>query len=332
MDFYSIAIIVIFFYIFVTGFHDEGNLIATIIYSRSIDVKKAFILAAVAQFLGTAIISTNVSKTMAKDIVKYEYLFRNGYNISLLILCGLIGAMIWNFITWYFGIPSSSSHALIGGMLGPFVLEYGFNSINVQGILFRAILPLFLSPIIGFVTGYLVTFFLSEILKNQTPAANNVLKKLQYFTLFFLNAGQGSNDAQKGMGLMVILMMIKGQTHNFKVPFNIKYMVALMISLGLVLGGFRMIKSVGTRIYRVRPFHSFNAQLSSILVVSIAAIIGAPISGTQLINSSILGIGAKERPTAVRWQFARGMIMAWFITIPVSFMISYLIYALTKLL
>ncbi|MGI1691771.1 inorganic phosphate transporter [Thermoanaerobacter uzonensis] len=332
MDFYSITIIVIFFYIFVTGFHDEGNLVATIIFSRSIDAKKAFILAAVAQFLGTAIISTNVSQTMAKDIIKYEYLFKSGSTISLLILSGLIGAMTWNFITWYFGIPSSSSHALIGGMLGPFVLEYGYNSINVQGILFKAILPLFLSPIIGFGTGYLVMFFLSEILKNQTPEMNNVLKKLQYFTLFFLNAGQGSNDAQKGMGLIVILMMITGQTHNFEVPFNTKYMAALMISLGLILGGFRMIKSVGTRIYRIKPLHSFNAQLSSLLVVSIASIIGAPISGTQLINSSILGIGAKERPTAVRWQFARGMIMAWFITIPVSFIISYLIYGLTKLL
>lgn len=332
MDFYFPAIIAIFFYIFVTGFHDEGNLIATIIFSRSIDAKKAFIFAAIAQFLGTAIISTTVSTTMAKDIVKYEYLLKSSSNISLLILSGLIGAMTWNFITWYFEIPSSSSHALIGGMLGPFILEYGFNSINVQGILFRAILPLFLSPIIGFVAGYLLTFFLSEILKNQTPAANNVLMKLQYFTLFFLNAGQGSNDAQKGIGLIVILMMIKGQTHNFEVPFVIKYMAALMISLGLILGGFRMIKSVGTRIYKIKPFHSFNAQLSSLLVVSMASIIGAPVSGTQLINSSILGIGAKERPTAVRWQFARGMITAWFITIPISFIISYLIYGLIKLL
>lgn len=127
-------------------------------------------------------------------------------------------------------------------------------------------------------------------------------------------------------------MMIKGQTHNFEVPFVIKYMAALMISLGLILGGFRMIKSVGTRIYKIKPFHSFNAQLSSLLVVSMASIIGAPVSGTQLINSSILGIGAKERPTAVRWQFARGMITAWFITIPISFIISYLIYGLIKLL
>ncbi len=332
MNFYNIAIIVIFFYIFIYGFHDEGNLIATIIFSRSIKFKKALILASIAQFLGTIAISTTVTTTIAKDIIKSKYLFESGTNISLLILCGLLSAIIWSFITWRFGIPTSSTHALIGGMLGPFVLEYGFKSINVRGIMVKVIIPLFFSPLVGFVVGYLITFLLLKILRNQRPVVNSILKKVQYITLFLLNAIQGSIDAQKGMGLIIILMMIQSQTHNFEVPFKVKYMAALMISSGLLLGGFKMIKSVGTGIYKVKPFHSFNAQLSSVLVVSIAEVIGAPISGTQLINSTILGIGVKERPTAVRWQFAKGMIIAWFITIPISFIISYLIYGLTKLL
>lgn len=332
MDFYYIVIGFVFFYIFVTGFHDEGNLIATIISSRSMKAKTAFIVASAAQFLGTILLSTTVTTTMGRDIIKYEYLLKSASDINLLIFSGIFGAMIWNFITWYWGIPSSSSHALIGGMIGPFFIKYGFTAINTSAIIIKAIIPLFLSPIIGFIIGYIIMNLSAEMLRNQGPEINNVLKKLQYITVFLLNAGQGANDAQKGMGLIVIIMMIARKAHNFEVPYIVKVVSALMISSGLILGGLRMIKSVGTRMYRVKPFHSFNAQVSSLLIVVLAALIGAPTSGTQIINSSVLGVGAYERPRAVRWQFARGMVMAWIITIPVSFIISSLIYAMIKLL
>lgn len=222
MALYTLTIAVIFLYIFITGFHDEGNLIATIVCSRSIEAKKALIIASVAQFLGPLIVTTAVSTTIAKDIIKYSYLLNSGENISLLILSGILGAALWNFITWYYAIPSSSSHALIGGILGPFAIEYGFHSINFYGIMTKVIIPLFFSPVIGFAAGYIITLIFWKLLKNAQPSVNSFLKKLQYGTMFLLNIGQSANDAQKGMGLIVILMMIKGNTHNFEVPFFYK--------------------------------------------------------------------------------------------------------------
>lgn len=332
MNFYYIVIGFIFFYVFVTGFHDEGNLIATIISSRSMKINKAFVTASIAQFLGTIFLSTTVTSTIGKDVIRYQYIMKNSDGIYEMIFAGILGAMAWNFITWYMGIPSSSSHALIGGLIGPFVIKYGFSSINVYKIIIKIIIPLFLSPVVGFLIGYLIMFLSSKMLKNHGPGINDVLKKLQYITVFLLNAGQGANDAQKGMGIIIIMMTIAGQTHDFTVPYWIKFISAVMISSGLVFGGLRMIKSVGTKMYRVKPFHSFNAQVSSLLIVATSALIGAPTSGIQIINSSVLGVGAYERPRAVRWQFARGMAMAWIITIPASFIISSLIYKVIKLI
>lgn len=332
MNFYYIATGFIFFYVFVTGFHDEGNLIATIISSRSMKINTAFATASIAQFLGTMFLSTTVTSTIGRDVVRYQYITKSSNGVYEMIFAGILGAMIWNFITWYLGIPSSSSHALIGGIIGPFVMQYGFISVNIYKIITKVIIPLFLSPVVGFLIGYLIMNLSSEMLRNQGPGINDVLKRLQYITIFLLNAGQGANDAQKGMGIIVIIMTIEGLTHNFTVPYWIKFISAVMISSGLVFGGLRMIKSVGTRMYRVRPFHSFNAQVSSLLIVVIAALIGAPTSGTQIINSSVLGVGAYERPRAVRWQFARGMVTAWIITIPASFIISSLLYTMIRLL
>ncbi|KAA5807375.1 inorganic phosphate transporter [Thermoanaerobacterium thermosaccharolyticum] len=330
MNLYLILIAFIFIYIFITGFHDEGNLIATIISSRSMSIRSAFITASLAQFIGTATLSTTVASTISKDVVRLNYLNINRDNLYIMIFTGLLGAVIWNLITWYFGMPSSSSHALVGGMIGPFIVQYGLKSINVFGILLKVIIPLFLSPILGFLIGYLVMNTTSHLLIAAGPRVNTVLKRLQYITLFILNAGQGANDAQKGMGLISIVLMKSGISQSFMLPNWVKILSAIMISFGLLFGGLRMIKSVGTRIYRVKPFHSFNAQISSLFIVITAAVFGLPTSGTQIINSSVLGVGAKERPTAVRWQFAKGMFTAWIITIPASFALSSLIFVIVK--
>ncbi|MDK2805867.1 MAG: inorganic phosphate transporter, PiT family [Thermoanaerobacterium sp.] len=330
MNLYLILIAFIFIYIFITGFHDEGNLIATIISSRSMSIGSAFITASLAQFIGTATLSTTVASTISKDVLRLNYLNINRDNLYIMIFTGLLGAVIWNLITWYFGMPSSSSHALVGGMIGPFIAQYGLKSVNVFGILLKVIIPLFLSPILGFLIGYLVMNTTSHLLGAAGTKVNTVLKKFQYITLFILNAGQGANDAQKGMGLISILLIGDGMSHNFTLPHWIKILSAFMISFGLLFGGLRMIKSVGTRIYRVKPFHSFNAQISSLFIVIVAAIFGLPTSGTQIINSSVLGVGAKERPTAVRWQFARGMFASWIITIPASFAISSILFLISK--
>ncbi|MEG6567867.1 inorganic phosphate transporter [Thermoanaerobacterium saccharolyticum] len=330
MDLHYILIAFILVYIFITGFHDEGNLIATIISSRSIGIRSAFITASLAQFIGTATLSTTVASTISKDVLKLKYLTIAGNDLETMIFTGLLGAVVWNLITWYIGMPSSSSHALVGGMIGPFIVKYGIDSINIYGILLKVIIPLFLSPVFGFLIGYLVMYLTSHILRRAGVKVNTVLKRLQYLTLFILNAGQGANDAQKGMGLIYILTIGSSLSKSSEFHNTIKILSAFMISLGLLFGGLRMIKSVGTRIYRVKPFHSFNAQISSLFIVITAAVFGLPTSGTQIINSSVLGVGAKERPTAVRWQFAKGMFASWIITIPASFAISSILFLISK--
>lgn len=330
MDLHYALIAFILLYIFITGFHDEGNLIATIISSRSIGIRSAFITASLAQFIGTATLSTTVASTISKDVLKLKYITIAGNDLYIMIFTGLLGAVVWNLITWYIGMPSSSSHALVGGMIGPFIIKYGIDSINIYGILLKVVIPLFLSPVFGFLIGYLVMYSTSRILRSAGVKVNTVLKKLQYLTLFILNAGQGANDAQKGMGLIYILTIGSSLSRSSQFHNMIKVLSAFMISFGLLFGGLRMIKSVGTRIYRVKPFHSFNAQISSLFIVIAAAVFGLPTSGTQIINSSVLGVGARERPTAVRWQFARGMFASWFITIPASFAISSILFLIWK--
>ncbi|AEF18019.1 MULTISPECIES: inorganic phosphate transporter [Thermoanaerobacterium] len=330
MNLHYALIAFILLYIFITGFHDEGNLIATIISSRSIGIRSAFITASLAQFIGTATLSTTVASTISKDVLNLKYLTIAGNDLYIMIFTGLLGAVVWNLITWYIGMPSSSSHALVGGMIGPFIIKYGIYSINIYGILLKVIIPLFLSPVFGFLIGYLVMYFTSRILRSAGVKVNTVLKKLQYLTLFILNAGQGANDAQKGMGLIYILTIGSSLSRSSEFHNMIKVLSAFMISFGLLFGGLRMIKSVGTRIYRVKPFHSFNAQISSLFIVITAAVFGLPTSGTQIINSSVLGVGAKERPTAVRWQFARSMFASWIITIPASFAISSILFLISK--
>ncbi|HHV74950.1 MAG TPA: inorganic phosphate transporter [Thermoanaerobacterium sp.] len=330
MDLHYALIAFILLYIFITGFHDEGNLIATIISSRSIGIRSAFITASLAQFIGTATLSTTVASTISKDVLKLKYITIAGNDLYIMIFTGLLGAVVWNLITWYIGMPSSSSHALVGGMIGPFIIKYGIDSINIYGILLKVVIPLFLSPVFGFLIGYLVMYSTSRILRSAGVKVNTVLKKLQYLTLFILNAGQGANDAQKGMGLIYILTIGSSLSRSSEFHNMIKVLSAFMISFGLLFGGLRMIKSVGTRIYRVKPFHSLNAQISSLFIVIAAAVFGLPTSGTQIINSSVLGVGARERPTAVRWQFARGMFASWFITIPASFAISSILFLIWK--
>ncbi|SHE46376.1 inorganic phosphate transporter, PiT family [Caldanaerobius fijiensis DSM 17918] len=318
----------IFVHIFITGFHDEGNLIATIISSRSIKAATAFGLAAISQFLGVVFIGTSVASTIGKSIIKYDYIIKSHDHLYLMLLTGILGAIVWNIITWYIEIPTSASHALIGGLLGPFFVEYGYKSINIYGTFIKVIAPLFISPMIGFIIGYIIMGISTILLYRFDPGVNKTLKRLQYITIFILNSSQGANDAQKGMGIIAIAMLQAGMTKSFTVPLWVKFISGLMISTGLILGGLKMIKSVGARIYKVRPLHSFNAQLASIIVIITSNLTGAPISGTQIINASVMGVGAKERPNGVRWQFVKNMMIAWLITIPASFMISIILYSI----
>lgn len=323
------SILLILLYIFITGFHDEGNLIATIIASRSLNVTLIFTLAFLSQFLGTVFLGTKVAKSTVFGLFHVDMILQDPHEISAMISAAVLGAIIWNIITWISGIPSSSSHAIVGGMLGPFVIKFGFSVINVKGLLFSVLLPLFTSPIIGFIFGYYIFKVNRVACKGRHVKIKKTFQGVQATTCVLINAFQGSNDAQKGIGIIALLFMVSSNSLEFVVPQNVMLISALTIALGLVLGGMKMIKSVGTKIYNVKSLHSLSAQISSLFVITGASLMGFPVSGTQIVNSSIFGVGAADRPNAVGWLYAKDMLTAWLITIPTSFLISsgfYLIF------
>lgn len=323
--FYS-AIVLIFLYIFITGFHDEGNLIATIVASRSLNVFLIFVLAFLSQFLGTFLLGTKVAKSTIYGLFNVDQIRQNPREAAVMICAAVLGAIIWNIITWVASIPSSSSHAIIGGLMGPFVMHFGFSVINAKGILLSVLLPLFTSPMIGFCFGFFI-FKLNEILfGGRSVKIKKLFQGLQISTCVLINAFQGSNDAQKGIGILALLLIVHTGAQGFFVPQYIMFFAALTIALGLILGGMKMIKSVGTKIYNVKSLHSMSAQMSSLAVIALASILGFPVSGTQIVNSSIFGVGAADRPNAVGWLYAKDMLTAWLITIPASFLISSVFY------
>lgn len=309
-------------FILITGFHDEGNLIATIITSRSLNMRFAFILACISQFFGTLFLGTKVAFGTVTGTIQLDKITKSGDEISKIVCAAMISAIIWNLVTWVFCIPSSSSHAIIGSLAGAFFVSCGLQSINLSGLLFSVLLPLFTSPIIGYGMGYIIYHisrfcFMKFQMRNKKP-----YQVVQVITCILMNAFQGSNDAQKGMGIMAILFTFTMHRPQLELPNYAALISALLISSGLVCGGMKMIRSVGTTIYRVRRIHSMSSQISATMVIVSASLFGYPISGTQIVNSAILGVGAADRPNAVGWFYAKNMLLTWIITIPSTFLLS----------
>lgn len=330
--FFYISIVLIFVFIFINGFHDEGNLIATIITSRSLNVYAIFTLAFLSQFLGTMFLGTKVAVNTISNLLNLDRIGKNPQDMSKLICAAMLGAVIWNIITWVARIPSSSSHAVIGGLLGPFLIQFGLGGIRLEGLLFSVLLPLFTSPLIGYVIGFLVYKLNRLYFRKHGVRVKNLFRLSQIITCISINAFQGSNDAQKGMGVLALLLVGVSQSSVLTVPGDVIFWSAVAISFGLILGGLKMIKTVGTKIYSVRALHSMSAQFSALAVIGSASALGFPISGTQIVNSAILGVGAADRPNAVGWQYAKSMLAAWAITIPSSMLISAGFYWLFSLL
>lgn len=328
--FFYLSAALIFLFIFITGFHDEGNLIATIITSRSLNHRFIFLIAFLSQLFGTLFLGTNVARKTVSNIFALDRILQDPGNVSAMICASMLGAIAWNIVTWVGKIPSSSSHALVGGLMGPFVVQYGFSCINVSGLILFVLFPLFTSPFIGYLVGYAVYKCSRVLLGGRHIRIKKYLTASQIATCVLINAFQGSNDAQKGMGVMALLTMACLNGTTLSVSNNVILFSALSISFGLVLGGLKMIKSVGVKIFNVKSMHSMSAQLSSTAVIVSASALGFPISGTQIVNSSILGVGAADRPNAVGWVYAKNMLMAWGITIPASFLLSAGIYLIFR--
>jgi PiT family inorganic phosphate transporter len=303
---------------FSNGFHDAANVVATIITTRALSPKRALVMAAVCEFIGPFLFGTAVAQTIGENIIDVSTFDPQAVHISAgLIISALVGAIMWNLITWFFGLPSSSSHALIGGMVGAVLVAYGSDKILWGGVLY-VVSSLVISPLLGLVFGMLFLRITFRIFRNATPKVNYFFNRMQIPSSIALALSHGANDAQKSMGLITLSLVILGFSPTFRIPLWVIASCAGAIALGTASGGWRIIKTMGSKIYRLRSVHAFCAQTSSATVILGAALLGGPVSTTHVVSSSIMGVGAGQRMSAVRWGVAKNIILAWFITIPAS--------------
>lgn len=304
---------------FLNGFHDSANVVATMISSRAMSPRAALLIAASANFVGPFLFGVAVAKTVGKEVVD------PGTVTIAVVLAALLSASLWNLFTWYFGIPSSSSHALIGGIIGAVLVESGYQAIRLEGV-FVVVSALFLSPLIGFLVGVLVMRLTLRAVKDASPKANVFFKAAQLPTALALALSHGTNDAQKTMGIITLGLVVLGFQQEFQVPWWVILSSATAIGIGTAAGGWRIIHTLGGKFYRIRPIHSFSAQLTSAAVILAASLTGGPVSTTHVVSSAIIGVGAAQRRSQVRWGVMVDILVAWLLTVPVTAGIAALIY------
>ena len=314
-----LLIVLALFFDFLNGIHDSSNIVATMISSRAFRPHTALGVTAVAEFLGPFLFGVAVAKTIGDEVVRLDAITME------VIFAALIGAILWNLLTWFFGIPSSSSHALIGGIVGSVTIGAGFEAVQLRG-LEKVLIALFASPIIGFLIGFGITKVIFFLARGATPRINIFFKNSQILTATVLAFSHGTNDAQKTMGVITLGLLISGYISKFEVPVWVIAGSAGAIALGTALGGWRLIKTLGGKFYKIRPVHSFAAQISSAFVILGASPIGGPVSTTQVVSSAIIGVGSSERLSKVRWSVAGDIVTAWFITIPATALVAAGIY------
>jgi PiT family inorganic phosphate transporter len=331
--FYAIFIVgLALFFDYSNGFHDSSNVVATIIVTGAMTPKMALGLAALAHFLGPFLFGTAVAQTIGKGIIDVSTFDAKVIELSIsLIIAALVGAIAWNLFTWFYGLPSSSSHALVGGMIGAVLVAYGPDKILWKGLLY-VIASLLLSPILGLIFGML---FLKRTLyfsRGATPKAKHFFNRMQILSSVALSLSHGANDAQKSMGVITMSLVILGISPTFHIPLWVVASCAAAIALGTASGGWRIIKTMGSKIFRMRSVHAFCAQTSSAAVILGAALLGGPVSTTHLVSSSIMGVGAEQRISAVRWGVAKNIVVAWSITIPASAVMAGLSFFLIRMI
>ncbi len=304
---------------FFNGFHDSANAITTSVTTHALNPKIAVLVAASLDFLG-ALSSTAVAKTIGKGLVD------PGLITLQVVGAALVGAILWNILTWWFGIPSSSSHALIGGIVGAVIAANGFSAIKLKG-LEKVLSALLLSPLLGMAIGFTVMVLLLWIFRNKSAFQyNNYFRKAQIISSALTAFSHGTNDAQKSMGIITMALVSGGFLSSFKVPFWVILACASAISLGTYSGGWRIVRTMGTKITRIQPMNGFAADLSSSAVIFGATYFGVPVSTTHVVSSAIMGSGSTRRLTAVNWGVAKQIVTAWFVTIPVSALAAMLLY------
>lgn len=311
---------------FINGFHDTANAIATSVSTKALKPRVAIVLASSMNLLG-ALTFTGVAKTIGGSIADPFHL-ENGLYV---VIAALTAAIVWNLITWYYGIPSSSSHALIGALTGAVITAAGFSAVNFGGFL-KILEGLILSPLVAFIIGYIVMSLIKIIFYRAHPVKmNRRFRILQIFTAAWQSFSHGTNDAQKSMGIITFALIAGGFQDTMDIPLWVKFSCAIAMALGTSAGGWKIIKTVGTRIIKLEPTSGFASDFTSAFVILMATLLKMPVSTTHVISSAIMGVGSARRFSGVKWGTAQRIVTAWLITLPVTAVLSAITYLLVSI-
>lgn len=305
---------------YINGFHDSANAIATVVSTKVLSARAAILYAGVLNIAG-AFLGTHVASTIGKGIIATESVTQG------VILCALLSAIIWNLITWYYGIPSSSSHALIGGLMGAGVSRAGYDVIKIEGVTRKVLLPMVTSPFIGFIFGSVCMILILWIFSKAKPnAVNRYFKKMQLISSGIMALSHGTNDAQKTMGIITLALVSFHALPTFEVPFWVVLGCAVTMGLGTMAGGWRIIRTMGSKMIKLKPVHGFAAETSAAAVILGASHFGIPVSTTHIISTAIMGVGSTRGLHALKWGIVGNIVMAWVLTIPTCMLIAAILY------
>ncbi len=317
------VILVAVIFDFMNGFNDSAALVAPVVSTRALSPRAALRLAALGELAGPFLFGVAVAKAIGSDLLDAAYL------TLPTLLAALLSALFWNVLTWYFGIPSSSSHALVGGLVGAALAAGGWQAVRWSGLQ-MIVLALLMSPPLGLIAGYLMTKLLYFLAQWASPRVNSLFRFFQVVTSFGLALSHGANDAQKTMGVITLALMVAGYLPEFAVPTWVVVLSAMTIAFGTSIGGWRQIKTLGGRIFRLRPLHGLASQTGGSAVIALASLLGGPVSTTQVMSSAVLGSGAAERLGKVRWTVGQEMLLAWVLTIPATTLVAMLVFSLLR--
>ncbi len=309
---------------FLNGFHDAANSIATVVSTRVLSPQKAVIWAAFFNFVAAFVLGTHVAKTIGSGMIDLSIVTRE------VVLAGLIGAIFWNLVTWYYGLPVSSSHALIGGYGGAAIAKAGWSSILVAGWT-KTLLFIVLAPMIGMILGFFLMVMVSWIVRNWRPSrVDRRFRGLQLLSAAAYSLGHGGNDAQKTMGIITGLLVASGYLKEFRVPLWVILISHAAIAFGTLFGGWRIVKTMGTKITKLQPIGGFCAETAGAITLVGATLAGIPVSTTHTITGAIVGVGATKRLSAVKWGVAGRIVWAWVLTIPIAAVVSAVAYLIVS--
>jgi PiT family inorganic phosphate transporter len=313
-----IVVVLTLVFDFINGFHDTANAIATVVSTRALGPTTAVIYAGILN-LGGAMLGTEVAATIGNGLVKATA-------ISLhTVLCTVVAAIIWNLITWYKGLPTSSSHAIVGSLLGAtfFSSVSGINNILWLALSEKVLFPMVLSPILGLTIGFAVMLLLTWMIYRLNLAfINHLFRRLQIFSAGLMALNHGRNDAQKSMGIIALALILAFPENSFSVPLWVKLSCAIAMGLGTMMGGWRIIRTLGSKMIKLQPVQGFAAETTTSIIIAAASHLGIPVSTTHVISSAIMGVGATHRLSAVRWGVVGNIVWAWILTIPLTFLLA----------